>query len=169
MTTIIILLVPLWCNYRAFAQRSGIIYVKPQEGATNCPGQPCKTLEEYVTSDQNDSYSNLTVILLEGRHRRTYRSYNYNHGIQIPHVIQVIGYGLPNRTIIENMSVTPKEIIMDGFTLEGSKLSTVSNAQIIYRNIKITRCIFNDSTIILFNVYMTISNSIHFHIVPPQH
>ena len=56
---------------------------------------------------------------------------------------------------------TPKEIIMDGFTVRGSKFSTVSNSEIIvlYRNIKITRYIFYNSTIILFNVELTISNS----------
>ena len=75
-------------------------------------------------------------------------------------------YDLPNRTILENMSVilsTPKEIVMFGFTLQGSKLSTVSNSEIIYRNIKIIRCNFHNSTIILFNVDLTIGNSNFLH------
>ena len=118
-------------------------------------------------SASNDTfYSNLTVILLEGRHWRTYTSYNYNHGIHVPPEIHIVGYGSTNETILQNMYVilsSPKVITMDRFTVQSSKFSTVSIAEIIYRNIMITRYIFYNSTIVLFNTDLTISDSMFSH------
>ena len=124
------LLMLLWFSYGCCAQNNGLIYVKPQDRAAECPGQPCKTLDEYVMSAANDTfYSNLTVILLEGRHWRTYTSYNYNHGIHVPPEIHIVGYGQPNETILQNMYVIlsyPQVITMDGFTVQSSKFSTIN-------------------------------------------
>ena len=167
VTVVMLLLMLLWFSYGCFAQNNGIIYVKPQDRAAECPGQPCKTLDEYVISASNDTfyvYSNLMVILLEGRHWRTYTSYNYNRGLyHAPPEIHIISYGQPNETILQNMYVIlsfPQVITMDGFTVQSSKFSTISIAEIIYRTIKITGCIFSNSTMVLFNTDLTISDSV---------
>ena len=164
---VISLLMPLWFSYGCFAHNNGVIYVKPQDREAECPGQPCKTLDEYIISASNNTfYSNLTVILLEGHHWRTYTSYNYNHGIHVPPEIYIVGYGLPNETILQNLYVilsSPQMITMDGFTVQSSKFSTISFAKIIYRTIKITGCIFYNSTMVLFNTDLTISDSVFSH------
>ena len=145
------------------AQNEKVIFVKSQEGNESCPGYPCKTLDEYIISASNKTYySNLTVILLEGHHTRDYKTLNYQKHIKIPEIIQVIGYGLPKRTILKNMKVilsTPKEVLMDGFTVQGSTLSTLTSTEITYRHVKIIRCAFTESTITLSNAELTITDS----------
>ena len=151
-----------------FSQDDTVIYAKPQKGGMDCPGSPCKTLDDYIVSGLNNTSkeSNITVKLLEGHHTRTYKRLNYEHHVIVPHTLQIVGYGLPERVVLENMKAilsTPKVIVMENFTVQGSTVSVLTDSMIISRHVRIARCIFNNSTITLSNADLTIRDSTFSH------
>ena len=146
-----------------------VLYVKPNDRNTDCPGSPCQTFNDYIKNNDQQDYDSptITMVLLEGNHYISENSIDFgiefSESVEGREIFHMLGNGSNEHdVVVHNLDTGISDNIgvltLERFTAFSSSISTPSSnyqaTEVIIKN-----CTFIHSSLIFAKVDLVVKYS----------